>query len=140
MKRNPLIHMLYVMAICLPFTACSLLNDDDCDPNITCDTVEPTDAQIFVKLTINDENPFVPLEVYTGNASDSVLYLRDTAYNDISWFLPVRQRYSVVAKYRQGNRTVLAVDGGRIGFTRFTNCGETCYTTDDLDLNLRLLE
>lgn len=144
MKRT-VIQLFLVAALCLPFSACFLLNNDDdddsCDPNLTCDTVQPSEASIYVKLTINDDNPFVPLQVFTGNASDSVLYLVDTAYSDnISWSLPVDQRYSVVAKYRQGNRTILAVDGGKISSSSFTNCGETCYTTENLDLNLKLVK
>lgn len=142
MKRTPILSLLIVAASLLPLSACFLLNDDDddCDPNLTCNTVEPSNATISVALTIDDENPWVPLEVYQGNASDSILYLRDTATGDISWDLPVDQRYSVVAKYRQGSRTVLAVDGGKISTSSFTNCGETCWTTDDLNLNLRLLK
>lgn len=139
MKTVSLHRLILVCALVWPFAACQN-NNDDCDPTITCNTVEPSSAYIYVNLTINSENPYVPLAVYAGNASDSNLYFRDTVTASTSYSMPIGERYSVVAKYRQRGNTVYAVDGGKTQLESTTNCNETCYDTDDLTLNLKLID
>ncbi|HEX2901557.1 MAG TPA: hypothetical protein VHS96_17730 [Bacteroidia bacterium] len=137
MRHTRLLGLLLLLS--MPFAAC-FNNDGDCDPTLICDTFQPTTASIYLTLTTNAENTVVPLAVYLGNASDSNLYFRDTVGSSASYSLPIEQRYSVVAKYRQRGATVYAVDGGRISYNSTTNCNETCYTTKDLSLNLKLID
>ena len=115
-------------------------NNNSCDPNMICDTVQPTTAPIVVLVSNNDENQDVPLSIYVGNADDSVLYFRDTVTQNPRYDVPINTRYSVVAKYRQGANTVYAVDGGKTKLVTTPNCNEYCYTTNELRLNLKLLK
>jgi hypothetical protein len=140
MKRSPLLAFALFLLITPPFSGC-LNNDTDCDPTMYCDPIQPTSGSIYISLTNNAENPSVPLAVYLGNASDSSLYFRDTVFGgSTSYFLPIEERYSFVIKYRQRGATVYAVDGGKITYSSTTNCNETCYTTKDLTLNMKLLD
>ncbi len=138
--RLPYRSQLLLLLLALPFSACLNNNNSDCDPTLICNTFQPTSATMYISLTSNSENPWVPLAIYLGNASDSSLYFRDTVSGNASYVLPITQRYSAVAKYRQRGATVYAVDGGRLSFNSTTNCNETCYTTDDLRLNMRLID
>jgi hypothetical protein len=135
--RNWLVLTLGLL-LCLPFTAC-LNNNTDCVSSGSCITVEPTTADLNLRLTINTENPVVPIAIYLGDASDSVLYFRDTINTEsISYAVALDQRYSGVAKYRQGQFTILAVDGDRTKLRSKNDCGDLCYTVDDATLKLQL--
>jgi hypothetical protein len=134
-------HLILVVVLSVPFSAClNNSNTDDCDPNLVCNTVQPTNGAIDVSVTINSDNPYVPMAIYYGNASDSNLYFEDTVFSDPRYYLPIGKRYSIVAKYRQRGNTVYAVDGGKTTYTSTTNCGETCYEDDILQLNLKLID
>ncbi len=139
MRRYLQFCMLFLFAV--PFSACLNNNDSDCDPTLFCNTFRPTEASVYLSITNDTENLAVPLSVYFGNASDSSLYFRDTVSGgSVSYVLPIEQRYSFVVKYRQRGATVYAVDGGKLSYNSTTNCNETCYTTRDLSLNLKLID
>lgn len=146
MKYNPTIHLrslgFLFLSIMMVFLGCNNSNND-CDPTAgipsNCNDIEPTTGDLSIDLTINTENPFVPIEVYYGYAEDNVLYFTDTlSGSSTSYSVPVNQRYSVVAKYAMQGRTVYAIDGGKVKLKTKDNCGYTCYSTVDLDLNLKL--
>jgi hypothetical protein len=132
--------LLGIVLLSMPIAAC-LNNANDCVPSGNCTSVAPTTANLKLKLTINSENASVPIAVYEGDASDSVLYFLDTiAATTISYTVAVDQRYSAVAKYRQGNLTILAVDGDKTKLTSNNDCGDRCYEVSDALLNLKLAQ
>jgi hypothetical protein len=119
----------------------SACNRNQCDVSATCVTVAPTTADLSLRVTINDENPWLPLAVYYGDVSDSNLYFRDTVNTEsLSYVVPIDQRYGVIVKYRKGNQTILAVDGGRTSHSTNYNCDNTCYTVNNLSLGMRLVK
>lgn len=125
------------------FGACNNSNTD-CEPNATipsdCVDIEPATGELSIELTIDSENQLVPISVYYGYADDSTLYFRDTiSTKRVSYTVPISQRYSVVAKYSRNSLRIDAVDGGKVKLKTNENCGYTCYTVDDLDLDLTLI-
>jgi hypothetical protein len=137
---SPRYWLLGIVLMSMSFAGC-LNNGTDCVPSGNCTSIAPTTADLRLKLTINSENASVPIAVYEGDASDSLLYFRDTiAATTISYTVAVDQRYSAVAKYRRGNVTILAVDGDKTKLTSNNDCGDRCYQVTDAQLNLRLAE
>ncbi len=130
-----------ILFILIFFGACNNSNNIDCDPGIDCDQIEPTTGLINLNLAQNDENPTVPIAIYYGNADDSSLFFRDTIFSGerTSYSVPIRQRYSVVAKFLLEGRRIYAVDGGKVRLKTKDNCGYTCYESKDLDLDLKVI-
>ncbi len=126
-----------ILLLCLPFAAC-LNNNTDCIPDNNCLTVEPTTASLSVEVSTNTENPTIPIAIYYGDASDSALYFRDTLTSSTRYDVALDTRYSGVAKYRQGNLTILAIDGDKTKLQSKNECGFVCYTVKDATLQLKL--
>lgn len=94
-----------------------------------CDEVRPEEGKLLVTLTINDENPFVPLVIYRGNIEDNLIEYVDTSYSPDYWVrVPVNNYYSISAEYKSGNRTIYVVDGDdfKIKYTE-SACNYPCY-------------
>ena len=105
-----------------------------------CYYPEPDSFDIEVQFTINDENPFVPLVVYKGDVRDSVVEWVDTATAEYyNLLVSVEEFYSIVAKYKAGDKTIFAIDGGEIK-THYQEevCSEPCYTITGGLMDVRL--
>jgi hypothetical protein len=125
-------------SICLVLAACNN-NSTTCDPDLFCDTVRPTSATLTMKITIDDENQWVPIALYFGDVSDSALYFRDTVNaTSFSYTVPVDKKYGAMVKYHRGNATILAIDGGRCSTSKTENCDEECFSVNDLTLRMEL--
>lgn len=134
---QPTTRFLAILLLSLPFAAC-LNNNTDCIPDNNCLTVAPSTASLSVQINTNTENPSVPIAIYYGDASDSSLYFRDTLTASARYDVALDTRYSGVAKYRQGNLTILAIDGDKTKLKSNTECGFVCYTVKDASLQLKL--
>lgn len=118
-----------------------LNNSDNCIPSGNCTTLPPTTATLTLNITVNVENPRVPVAVYFGDASDSLLYFVDTLSTAVqAYTVDIDTRYSAVAQYRRGALTILAIDGDRTRLTSSDDCGDTCYDVDDASMNLKLAD
>ncbi len=94
-----------------------------------CFQVRPDSGKLIVTVTINNENPFVPLVIYKGNIEDNNIEFVDTSYTDEYWVrVPVNNYYSIAAEYKSGDKTIFAVDGDdfKIKHTE-TDCNNPCY-------------
>lgn len=121
------------------FGAC--FNDDDCNPDfpVECDFYDPPlYGPLNILVTTDEDNPFVPIEIYVGNVEDGLLYLTDTLDDDARYEVDIDQRYSATATYQSLGRTVIAVDGDRVKSKSSDNCGVTCWETKSGTINLRL--
>ncbi|MBN2176019.1 MAG: hypothetical protein JW731_17950 [Bacteroidales bacterium] len=102
------------------------LGEFNCDE---CFQEKPEWGSLIVYVTLNDENPKVPLVVYIGNIEDGNIDWYDTA-DTREYYVPVRpdKYYSVRAEYRQGSKTIYAVDGDKFKL-KYNNdgCDEPCY-------------
>lgn len=94
------------------------------------------------KITLDKENPYVPITLYQGKIDDGVIIDVDTIFYLPHYSKPVSfgNYYSAVARYRRNGRVIFAVDGRQLE-KKLDNssCQEACYTIhgDMLDLRLK---
>jgi hypothetical protein len=109
----------------------------DCDE---CYYIRPDSADLMVKITINEENPFVPLVFYKGKIEDGIVEWIDTATtSELYLYSPVESYYSIKAIYKNEGRTVIAVDGDRLNTRQVSGvCDRDCWVIDGGILDVRL--
>ncbi len=110
-----------------------------------CYLDEPSEAEINVKLTVNELNPFVEINIYSGRIEEEIVLLTDTARRETwSTILPLNEYYTVTATYRSVSQTlnyniVTAIDGGFVRTRRIlTRCDNTCWVIRGNSFNVRL--
>ena len=106
-----------------------------------CFQTKPEWVRFNVEVTINEENPFVPLTIYVGNIEDNVVDWVDTTSRTDYW-VEVRpdRYYSVKAEYKEGSVTVFAIDGDDVKLKQNTSdCDSPCWyqTGGYTDVRLR---
>lgn len=130
------------MIICFCSCEDSTRNDSvDCNnyDYSDCDTKEPETGRLHITLSINQENPLVPITIYTGKHEENNVFLKDTvAEEKYDTMLPVGNFYTVTAKYKKGNSTVIAVDGDNISKKNTVTCDSACWTVKNGEVNLKL--
>ena len=101
-------------------------SDVNCDE---CYEVKPDSADIIVHVTLDSENPLVPLVVYRGPIEDNNIEYVDTAYGTTyNLYVPVNAEYSVKAKYKSGDKTIYTVDGDILKIKHVTDaCSSDCW-------------
>lgn len=126
-----IIFSLLMLATCKQFP---VVNCDECYSN------KPDSADLHVKVTVNAENPKVYLTFYRGKVEDKVVEWVDSTTNENFYLLvKVEQYYSVEARYKSGNKTIIAVDGGKINTQLETDaCNDNCYILTGGELDVRL--
>ena len=96
-----------------------------------CKTTMPDSAELIIQVTINSENPKVPIEIYEGNykidKTGKLLYRDTIAKGELNFLAPTNKTYSAVAYYKNGNRIILAIDGGVFNRQEQTGCETTCW-------------
>lgn len=102
------------------------------DPGFDCTYCyqdKPDWGPLEIKVTINDENPYVPITIYIGNIEDNNIEYIDTAYSSVYWVdVPIDKYYSVTAEYKSGDKTIIAVDGDKFKLKKnIKDCDEECY-------------
>jgi hypothetical protein len=105
----------------------------------TCTTIEPEQAVLKIKVTLNAENTTVPITIYKGNIEDSVAVFFDTVKtSEYIISLPVNEYYSAKARYTLNNHQIIAVDGDKIEKTGTDVCDSTCWSVNEGKINLEL--
>lgn len=121
-----LLKALGLALIPLLFLSSCNFHEVDCE---TCYQIEPDSSDLVVYVTINKQNLKVPLVIYKGKREDNVVDWVDTAY-DATYYLYVllNEYYTVEATYKNGHKTIIAVDGDKIKKrTSYSDCDTTCY-------------
>ncbi|PWH81875.1 hypothetical protein [Brumimicrobium oceani] len=140
MKRQ-LKHSLILLFFITLNTSCGKSNNDICDPDQICYTQKPDELYIKVELSNNPNSEAIEVKLYKGYIDDGELY--DTFFtteNTVYYLMPEGERYSVTAKYKDGNDYILVVDSEKLRSESYENCEETCYDWDEeivLDLKLK---
>lgn len=113
--------------------------DVNCDE---CYFEKPDSADLIVDITINEENPFVPLIFYKGKAEEGNIEWIDTAYSETLYlYSPVDQYYSIKAFYKSGEQTIISIDGDKLKTTRVSDvCDYDCWVIRGGILDVRLKE
>lgn len=111
--------------------------DVNCDE---CYINEPDSADLIVDLTINEENPFVPLVFYRGEVDENNIEWIDTAYSErLYLYSPVNEYYSIKAFYKSGDQVLIAVDGDKLKTSRVSDvCDYDCWVIRGGILDVRL--
>lgn len=116
-------------------------DDEDCyDYDYSdCNTIEPTEGDLNIRLTINKENPEVEIIVYKGKyeTQDTI---SKSIINDPLFKLsvPLNHYYSVRAKYTVGEKTIYAIDGCEIKSKSNSVCDSVCWEIKGGDMDVRL--
>lgn len=130
-----------ILLVMIKFSGCE---KEDMDFYIDCNScldIIPVYDTLWVTVTINDENPFVPLEFFKGDFEDGVEDWIDTAYSEKFWLVSeVGVEYSVKAKYKHNGNFIYAIDGDEIRVINGEGeCYPPCYYTKSgtMDVTLR---
>jgi len=130
-----------VATITNPVCTCSLFNDDD-GPDLApldCVDIKPDFGNLEITLTINSQNPSVPITIYDGDFEKNQVVLRDTLTTGfVTFVLPIDKYYAVTALYLKGADTVLVIDADDVEADRTDYDDKSCYTPDDGVVDLRL--
>jgi hypothetical protein len=102
----------------------------------------PDSADLIIYITINSENPYVPIKLFRGDVENNQLDWVDTVYSkEYRLYSEVGQTYSVEAKYKSGSKDILAVDGDKISTSLVTDvCDQDCWIIKGGILDVRLKE
>ena len=129
-----------LLSICLVFFSCKeklFTGDVNCSD---CYTPKPDSAYMTIKFTINGDYKEVPFVLYRGDFEDNQVDWIDTSHTATKdvW-VRTDQQYSVKAKYRKGDKTLYAIDGGKVKVLLVTDaCDQECYVIKDETLNLEI--
>jgi len=92
-----------------------------------CFQDKPEWGPLNIILSTDGQNPYIPLTIYIGNIEDSVVDWVDTAYSNDFWIDVQPDRYySVAAEYKQGDNTIIVVDGDKLN---------SKYSSSDCEMN-----
>jgi hypothetical protein len=105
-----------------------------------CDIVKPEMADLVVDLTISNKYPAVPVVIYEGDAEKNDIVFTDTAFATPYYlYVPVNQKYSVRAEYRDGDQVIFAIDGTNLKVLSVTDaCDARCYVIENENMDVRL--
>jgi hypothetical protein len=134
--------LLIILILSVKFSGCE---QEDLDFYIDCDYCMdsiPLYDTLRVLVTINEENPSVPLKIYLGDYDNGTTDWVDTAYSEEFWLVSeVDVEYSVKASYKRGEQTIIAVDGDKIkAVNGEEDCYSPCYYVRAGTLDVRLAE
>lgn len=105
-----------------------------------CYRTRPENGELIIHVTINEENPEVPITIFRDRIEAGRVRLRDTAYEKTVYVeVPLNHYYSVKADYKVGNDSVFSVDGDEFKTYRITDqCDTICWIIKGGKFNLRL--
>ncbi len=134
--------LLFLLALAGNYMGCETEDwsfEVDCND---CYGVVPDSANLIIHLTINQENPEVPITVYLGSLEAGIIDWRDTT-DQAEYYLyaAMNASYTVEATYHSGDRTILTYDGDRMSINDMGDaCGSPCYVVKGGIFDNRLLE
>jgi hypothetical protein len=127
-------YLLTLFSICILFTAC-----DDCAE--FCTDPKPDYADVAVKVTIDDENPTVPIVVYYGYVEEGDVFFTDTLSETKTIYeFDTEERYAIKASYVKGDQTIFAIDGGLLTVRRNNDCDDPCFDIKNDVFDLILID
>lgn len=104
-----------------------------------CNTSEPNLVALNIKLTINSENPKVPITIYQGKFDDNNIVLIDTATTSTySALLDPGNYYTVSARYISGNKIINSIGGDNVKKIQNYVCDSICWTVQEGNVDVRL--
>lgn len=121
--------ILILVGVALPLTNC--LEDIQCDPG-------PYYGELRVKVTINDENPEVPLVVYRGRFEKKDTLISEWISESAVYYeLEADKYYTATVLYTSGPRQILAIDGKEMSTSEDD---DGCRSANDTTLRIGLAD
>jgi hypothetical protein len=105
-----------------------------------CYTEEPSHSWVNLKVTIDVENPEVPITIYVGQPENEVIYSYELA-NETPYKVQVENEtaYTVKAEYRVDGRSRIVFNQIKTKmYYDYESCSEPCYWVSDKTVNLRI--
>jgi hypothetical protein len=137
-----IIKVIILLTLVLSFNISGCEQEDlafytDCD---NCLETIPDSADLIVTVTIDDENPFVPLTFYVGDYEDGVIDYIDTTWTEeLFLFSEIGTEYAVKATYQKDGETIIAIDGDKLRVVDGSgDCYPPCYFIRGGTLDVRL--
>jgi len=105
-----------------------------------CYRTRPENGELIISVTINDENPEVPIAIYRDRIESGRIRIKDTITEKTVYIeVPLNHYYSVKAEYKVGDDSVFAIDGERIKTHRIADqCDTICWIIKGGRYDLRL--
>lgn len=106
----------------------------------TCEENKPERGPYSVRVTLNPENPQVPIAIFFGDIEEDHLALRDTLtvpYQTYDLF--VDETYAATALYLSGPDTFLVIDAAGLEASKEQYRDKDCWSTNTPEVDLRLL-
>jgi hypothetical protein len=136
---------LFIISLAV-FYSCS----DDTGPEVNCyecipyvKATGPDNGLVTIKVTINNENPTVPIVIYDGKfkgtSTDAVVLDTIVSLAKDTFRLPIGPYYSAKATYKSGTKIIHAIDGEALKKQKSVGvCDVTCWTIYGGNIDVRL--
>jgi len=105
-----------------------------------CETIEPNNTDLEIKVDIGYRGAATLINVYEGNLEDSILYRSYFTSGPVTTIsASINKKYSVTATYYIPDNYYITVDSAtpRVKYSK-DQCDEPCYFVYDRVLDLRL--
>jgi|GEM_PF-1940899 hypothetical protein len=116
------------LLVLLTFISCDEECDDFCPGG-------PYFSDLYLFLTINNENPEVDIVIFNGRLERGDTVLTETVTGSTTFELVADRYYSVTARYKQGNKEIVAINGKELKMEE-NDCG--CKRAKNYTMNLVL--
>ena len=104
-----------------------------------CQDSKPPTGHLNIEITLNAQNPRIPVNVYEGPIEDGRLVRSDSVgVSHFSYELPVDRPYAVTARYLVGQDTVLAIGSDDITTNQTQYYDAYCWEVTDAKVDVRL--
>jgi len=126
------------------FTNIQFSCDNTFTLNVDCEECyqkKPKDGDLEIKVSINSENQRIPIKVFENNIENPHPYHTDTIDTETYYLTNVslNKTYAVQATYKKGDKTIIAVDGGKFKTKLVSDyCDVECYIIEGADYDVRL--
>ena len=137
-------YLILFLSILLFFTNCNetyTYDDDECN-YYNCDPIEPFDAILYIGYTKNEQNPALEIIIMQGKFETQqildTIRTEDSTSTQIEILMPINQYYTVMAKYIDGQDTIIAIDGDMIEKDSYYECDSLCWKFNNGKINVKL--
>ena len=136
--RKILVVTFVELFLIIPFACNDIDLFVDCD---SCYLEKPKSTTLYIDLTINDENNYIPLTIYSGTMEDGVI-IKEVLTNEKNYPVKVDldNYYTVQANYNSNGKVIHVINGRLTTTKRINNiCNNPCYiiTGDRIDARLK---
>ena len=139
---------IYIIVLLMVMVAigCDKLVEDNVDAITTDDEncncfleEEPESYDVTLKLTINAENPSVPVTIFYGNIERKRVAAELTSENNYATVnLKLNHNYTYMAKYLRGSDTIYVPVNAQLSTSSYVCHEDTCWTINNNVINLKL--